>query len=228
MYKLIKSKNIVNCNSVIGINIDVPHFCPHCSTAIDPIVLDSQFLSIPHKRLVVFVFCMCTKCKKAFISEYSEDPIDRKKYNKIATYPTSTLKPTHSKEISELSPRFVQIYNEAFLAEQSNLHEICGMGYRKAVEFLVKDFATKTHPDKEDNIKHSSLSQCINNYIDSQRIKDLALATVWIGNDETHYYRKHEDYSLESMKAFLAAMITFIDSELQAIKASELIQSHNG
>lgn len=44
-------------------------------------------------------------------------------------------------EIQEISPSFVKIYNQALAAEELNLSEIAGMGYRKSLEFLIKDFA---------------------------------------------------------------------------------------
>lgn len=74
------------------------------------------------------------------------------------------------------------------------------MGYRKSLEFLIKDYAIAFHPDKETDIVKSQLSPCINEYIDNKRIKSLATASAWIGNDETHYTRKHEDYNVEHLK----------------------------
>ena len=106
---------------------------------------------------------------------------------------------------------FVQIYSEAHTAEESNLKEIRGMGYRKALEFLIKDYAIKLHPDDEETIKSTPLAKCIDSYIDNSRIKSLAKASAWLGNDETHYVRKHDDYDLESLKAFLKAAESFID-----------------
>lgn len=35
-------------------------------------------------------------------------------------------------EVEKLSPSFVQIYNEAYSAEQMKLSQITGVGYRKA------------------------------------------------------------------------------------------------
>lgn len=46
-------------------------------------------------------------------------------------------------------------------------------GYRKAFEFLVKDYSVSEIPDNESEIKSMSLSQCIKKYIDDVRIKTL-------------------------------------------------------
>ena len=54
------------------------------------------------------------------------------------------------------------------------------------------------------------LSNCIKTYIDSQYIKTLAEKAAWIGNDETHYVRKHDDRNVGDLKKFIAAAIHFI------------------
>ena len=42
--------------------------------------------------------------------------------------------------IQEISFDYCSIYNEAHKAEQQGYLQVCGPGYRKALEFLVKDF----------------------------------------------------------------------------------------
>ena len=110
-------------------------------------------------------------------------------------------------------------------AENMGLSEICGLGYRKALEFLIKDYGILFHPDDEEKIKNMALSPCINTYIDNPRIKTLATASAWIGNDETHYVRKHEDYNLEHLKIFISATVSFINSELSYLKAEQLLNT---
>ena len=39
-------------------------------------------------------------------------------------------------------------------------------------------------------------------------------ALIKIGNDETHYVKKHEDLDVATMKVFINAMVHFIDSDL--------------
>lgn len=91
-----------------------------------------------------------------------------------------------------------------------NLDQIAGIGYRKSLEFLAKDFAIKYNPDDEDKIKNMPLSNCIKTYIDDPRIKNLAEKSIWLGNDETHYVRKHEDRDISDMKQFIDALVYFI------------------
>lgn len=127
--------------------------------------------------------------------------------------------------IEILSPSFVKIYKEAEIAEKQSLFEICGIGYRKALEFLVKDYALKMNPENRETIMSIQLSNCIETFITNEQIKTLAKASAWIGNDETHYSRKHEDYNVSHLKAFISAMVTYITAELTVVDALNLISS---
>ena len=142
-----------------------------------------------------------------------------------AVYPHPDIEKGFSEDIAKLSPNFIKIYHQAEKAENMGLSEICGLGYRKALEFLIKDYGILFHPDDEEKIKNMALSPCINTYIDNPRIKTLATASAWIGNDETHYVRKHEDYNLEHLKIFISATVSFINSELSYLKAEQLLNT---
>lgn len=43
-------------------------------------------------------------------------------------------------------------------AEQYKLLEICGVGYRKAIDFLIKDYSIANHPLEIEKIKKEMLS----------------------------------------------------------------------
>ena len=101
------------------------------------------------------------------------------------------------------------------------------MGYRKALEFLIKDYAIYRYPDKEDEIKPKLLGQVINDYIDSSRLKALSKASIWIGNDETHYIRKFEDKDISDLKRFITSMVSFITYELTSDTAEEMVNSQD-
>lgn len=212
-------------------NLDIPVLCPHCGIAIDPTELSCEYIGIDDRKEIsrIFLHLLCNHCLRAFNAEYScsyrKGDTNQLKTFRTGIFPELHTKVEHTEEIKELSPMFVQIYSEAHTAEESNLKEICGMGYRKALEFLIKDYAIKLNPDDEETIKTTPLAKCIENYIDNSRIKSLSKASAWLGNDETHYVRKHEDYDLGSLKAFLKAAESFIDSEMQAIKANELLEN---
>ena len=101
------------------------------------------------------------------------------------------------------------------------------MGYRKALEVLVKDYSIHLNQSDKDKILKLPLSQCINEYIDDDDLKNIATATAWLGNDETHYMRKFEEVGLKELKSFLESMISFIEFKCRAQNAKSIIDNKN-
>lgn len=195
------------------LKIDTVATCPMCKTSIKPIQLHSVF-RIKGSTIYVENFHFCPSCNHSFISRY-EGSVDNigtpiSSLSLKSCEPKQFTKQTFDQNLNELSPQFVKIYNQALAAEVSDLDEIAGLGYRKALEFLVKDFAIHEHSDSEEKIKSMPLSACIKEYIDAPNIKTLATRSAWIGNDEAHYIRKQEDRDVTDMKSFIQATIYFI------------------
>lgn len=115
--------------------------------------------------------------------------------------------------INELSPIFVKIYNQALEAEAMNLDEVAGVAFRKAFEFLIKDYCISKHKDKENEIKVKFLGKCIKDYISDARIMQCSEKATWLGNDETHYVRKWENKDINDLKTLIHLTINWIVNE---------------
>ena len=116
-------------------------------------------------------------------------------------------------QVAKISPRFVAIANQANAAEVHSLDDVAGMAYRKALEFLIKDYCIKCHPDKASEIRKALLMQCIKAYV-SDGLKKCAIRATWLGNDETHYDRIWTDHDIEDLKRLLKLTQNWIDNEL--------------
>ena len=90
----------------------------------------------------------------------------------------------------------------------------------------IKDLSIMLQPNNKDNIVKAPLSRCINDYIDNNRIKKLAVASAWLGNDETHYERKFKDYNIDNLVEFINAIVSFIDSDISAVNAERMIEGN--
>lgn len=143
----------------------------------------------------------------------------------VNSYPKVPELHQFDENIKKLSSNFCEIFNQAYVAEQMNLNEIAGIGYRKALEFLIKDYCIDKNKEQEEKIKKEPLSQVITNYILSDKIKNLAKASIWIGNDETHYVRKYEDKDIKDLKRFISATVAYITYELIADSAQEFVNN---
>mgnify|MGYP000858501655 CR=1 FL=1 len=60
---------------------------------------------------------------------------------------------------------------------------------------------------------------------EDEKIKNLATASTWIGNDETHYIRKHVDKDIQDMKQFIHALLYFIEYQLTVEEATTFTTS---
>ncbi len=207
MKKTFKIKNTVNPYSV-EVRIEFDDICPMCHShlSLDPIY-GIVHASREYDELLS-LFCRCSNCGELYINRYT-DPCGNA--IKISSEPKRFVKKIFEEGLISLSPEFDEIYNQARAAESSGLHQIAGIGYRKAIEFLIKDYAIFKHPNKSEDIKNMLLSNCINTYIDDEKIRSLAIKTVWIGNDETHYVRKHNDRDINDLKKFIDAVVYFIN-----------------
>lgn len=189
--------------------------CPLCHFSLRPEIKSGFYIrSKGGLHYTAYLICFCTKCRDLFMIKYagsctpnSSSPILKE------LIPVTPRTEPFSAGISNLSPTFVNTYNQAQFAESQGLTEICGMGYRRALEFLVKDYLIHLAPDQAETIKAQPLGASIKQ-INNDHIKVLAERSTWIGNDETHYVRKHEDFDYTDMKRFITAMVRYIDSEL--------------
>lgn len=194
----------------------LPDTCPICSVAISP-----EFILVYEKdRWYSHLLCGCPRneCGSLFFAEYYKN-VSESVY--IRSFPSSKNTKEFPEEIAELSPNFVDIYNQAYLAEQEKLDLICGVGYRKSLEYLIKDFVLSLYPEKESKIKALLLQQCIQQFISEPTIKQMAERAAWLGNDETHYVRKWEDKDLNDLKNLIDLTAHFISMSIKASKYME-------
>ena len=115
--------------------------------------------------------------------------------------------------ITKISPKFNKIYNQAYHAEQENLDEICGLGYRKSFEFLIKDYVIKGKSKEEiKSIRDMPIMSCIRNYVTDDRVKALAERVLWLGNDHAHYLVKWKNKTTEDLKALIDLSVDWIEA----------------
>lgn len=184
--------------------------CPFCDVVnrpelllIAPINSNSEFNRLNH----AVYRCANEKCQRVFIVEYEGHQIGFGKfeYEFAKIFPKHNSKDLNDDVLYAISPIFIQIYNQAKQAEDMGLEQICGMGYRKALEFLIKDFVifNNTDADTIEKVKKQNISRCIDDYIDNAKIKAISKKAVWLGNDETHYVRKWLDRDIVDLKKLI-------------------------
>ena len=196
-----------------------PESCPICRMGISPI--HTQCGHVEDLRLQVVYRCPRSRCASLFIARYKVNWETGCQLQE--SVPLQPIQPKQKAIIREISPSFEKIYGRAVVAETTKLDEIAGVGFRRSLEFLIKDYllATMADPPVHDQIKKQALANCINNYVKNDNIKEISKRAVWLGNDETHYVRKWEDKDITDLKNLIAMTVSWIELEQLTLKIKE-------
>lgn len=187
----------------------LPDTCPHCQKGIDPLF---KYGYVYNNSPQIAFQCPITTCKKLFISYFRHNSSSGYFYF-TTSIPSPTSEVIFSDEIENISPNFSIIYNQSQNSENQGFDQISGMGFRKALEFLIKDYAKANNPEQEESIKKLYLKTVIETYIANDNIKTSAKLASWLGNDETHYVRRWEDMDIENLKDLINMTVLWIDLE---------------
>lgn len=201
------------------VEVDEPDECPLCKHSLKPSILYKNLFYVSSEEYYFYAVYLCTRCSNIFICKFSNPTrISGKssgyfyKFSKLDNIaPSLVEKKEFPACINSLSPNFVEIYNQSLSAEHYNLDEIAGIGYRKSLEFLIKDFLI-FHENKDENkVKSTALGSCINTMIDNPQLKIVASRATWLGNDQTHYEQKYTDKDIDDLKRLIKLSVNWIE-----------------
>lgn len=210
--------------------INIPSTCPHCGRTVAPQHVGQSSSSenstiVDQGRFSVIFRCAYEDCQKYFVIEYINERYEFA--TTINYFYRPKIKVNLPENIEKISPDFVKIYTQSAIAEKELLDQIAGVGYRKAAEFLIKDYAISKNPSDEGKIKAIMLGQVIATYLnDFPKIQALAKSVAWIGNDETHYVRRHDGKDIEDLKKFVLSAAQFIAADYDADEALSFTSSN--
>ena len=207
----IGTQNYITGNTSYSIDKH-PNECPYCHKIIAPRYYTGTY-NDTNKILELIYYCTNDNCQRLFLAFYKKEFVNDLvlKYTgiifghaKVEAFPDV---------INNISPQFIKIYNEALFAEQHNLNEICGAGYRKSLEFLIKDYLISKDSLRAEEIKKKFLGNCIKDDVNNSNIKTVAARATWLGNDATHYIRVWEDKDLSNLKDLIRLTVNWIVDE---------------
>ncbi|MXO77847.1 DUF4145 domain-containing protein [Paenibacillus sp. OT2-17] len=199
---------------------EIPDECPVCHYSVSPIILAVYEMDrsyVTHYR----IFCSCPRneCLESYIVSFIEESgymgnVPDVSFTGFA--PFTPQDEDFTDAVKSISTNFVRIYNQAKYAEDKNLDEICGLGYRKAFEFLIKDFLVHKYPDDTEEIKNNvKLKSLLDKYVEDSNVKFLAERTAWLGNDHAHYTKKWINKDVSDLKRLIKTSLYWISSEIE-------------
>lgn len=225
-------------NLVIGntqySGIKEPNVCPHC-----------HFTNTPHQKFqsktrdtdntdcnLQIWQCSNQDCLKLFAVVFKVEngtAVIDKTLNgspKGPIWPDAILDLKDGKTIGsdgEEQTKFIKTYLQSLEAEKRGLNEIAGMGYRKSIEYLVKDWAIYKAPNDKGKILKLWLGQTISEYFEGD-LKDILERATWLGNDQSHYNKLFEEYDISELKELIGLIMVELDREKKKKHYIETIQ----
>lgn len=207
---------------LIDIEVEEVGVCPCCGIATSPTCLEGfavLHVDLPH-TIYAYLALYCPSCKSIYSARYISNR-GVSSFQLDSVFPKVAKEVTFSDNINKLSPEFVSLYNQSIVAESNDETKgLAGLGYRKSLEFLIKDYLINVKRQDRDTIVKMELGNCVNKL--GKDLQNIAKASVWIGNDEVHYFRKNPEYDVEDLKAFIECLIHFIEIDFSIEKAKKL------
>lgn len=217
-------------NTTESIWIDTVKKCPVCHTAHSGTNLNAFLISkelsidplFPKKHTLLYVIYLCEACEGIFLSLYAREESSRtSEFLLIDSVPKITQAKEFDSRIQNVSPRFIKIYSQAQKAEEEKLDEIAGMGYRKALECLIKDYLIQiVHKDPE-TVINTFLGKCITDMVDNPYVKKVAEKCAWVGNDFSHYLNERDE-GLQTLKDLIDATVYWVCMECVTLEAEAI------
>jgi hypothetical protein len=211
---------------------DFPDECPFCHQKIHPSYLVGFMLYDSVNRFDAIFQCPDLTCEE-FIQVMYIDVKYNEKLDKpsgkpyVLSYMSGGIfePEKFDRQIRKISPKFIKIYNQALEADAGGLKEISGLGFRKALEFLLKDYTTLIHPQDKEKISKMPISQVINIYVKEEDIKQIAHRAIWLGNDWAHYTKAFENNTVEDLRKLIKLTTSWIEFKHNTEKyKSEIIK----
>lgn len=205
--------------------------CPSCGCKINPDIIN-PVLIFKSDSTSLSVQYFCTNCNSSFIAEFDaeKDP-SKSQSSSLQYFRTKKLNFVAPKRIEriifdplieQLSPNFVEIYNQAMAAESYDLNQMSGIGLRKALEFLIKDFLIAEIPVEKEIIEGMPLGKCIQDKIDNPQLQIASQRATWLGNDQTHYVQKYEDKDIDDLKRLIRLSVHWVSLILETKEAETI------
>lgn len=195
---------------------EIPNDCPYCHKKINPEPLigfenrtadnfDKKYIN----EFIIAFKCTNANCFRTIITAYKRLATGKSLFKGCLNgYPESNI----PEEVQKISPKFQSIYIQSRKAEDLGLNEIDGNGYRKAIEFLARDYAIYRNPEKKEPIAKAALANVIDQYYDDD-VKELFHRGTWLGSDHVHYKQYYNDYNLNDLKGIIEIIMAEIVRE---------------
>lgn len=186
--------------------------CPHCGVSTDSGYYTKQLIPLGGNQGDFWTLAQkCTNCNLLFIAMYHRKDGNNTFLGSFPQYKETEL----PDDIQNCSPRFCDLYYQAQSCRRSGSLDLAAMGYRSALECLIKDFAINELHENTDTVSKKTLADSIITYLDGEELIASADVVRILGNDYTHFQRKFPEYDIELLEDYLNIFIDQIQIKLK-------------
>lgn len=205
---------------MLSASVDEPDICPHCLSHINPKLIattgkiePSNEVHLAPKCVDVIFRCNNRACLRTFICRY-KDITPQQNLVFLAMIPSPAAKVEIPPEVLRVSTEFESIYRQGLEAESHGLQHAAGGALRKALEFLIKEYcmSLQTENAVKTKIETMYLKNVIEEYVQDPNIKQAALLSTWLGNDQMHFKAFYVDKDLQVFKKLLTMTMHWISN----------------
>lgn len=194
----------------------ITDLCPNCGVSNNPNTKLEGYFNRSDSAIILFSH-FCTSCQKYHWSLQEIYPDIKHEPNFLFIYPSAKLTPLDSKLVN-LSSRFERMYHSAERSENVGDFDLAGMGYRAALEILIKDYAVKFTDESKDKIAGYTLNDAIAHFYKNDQTAQVSADVVRIyGNDYAHWDQPEQfnsEETLNQLKSYLQIFISWINYRL--------------
>lgn len=200
---------------------DSYRMCPFC-TKLSIQTVEYLVVSLEDSISILFTCGLCNRCNFGIFKtvsseiEHTEFSIDHiHNIEQINSFPFSTCPLEDLNNLSFDLNEFQSIWTQSKNAKEIGLDEIAGMGFRKALDCLVRAYACSKNPDSISKINdpRQNLGSVIGTHILNEDIKTLAKASSYLGNDHAHIFKKFPENDVDDLANLIESLLGLIISE---------------
>ena len=198
-------------DSVYAFPFKTPQICPICGMSQGGIYKEGQFYNAIGMAYWFATF-ECTECHKIYGLVFNVY-----KTGKRAEFKTfhPTVEPTYTDDVlGGCSPRFVKMYRQALMSEYHGHYDVAAIGYRAALEILIKDYAVNELSATLDEVQKLNLAKAIKKYLGSDEASAADVVRL-LGNDYAHYLQGYPDIEFSVLKEYMDIFISQIRVKLR-------------
>jgi len=177
--------------------------CPHCGILMDAVPVKFSRLPYERDKEAVTVAFQCVDCENIFLTIYTTD---RGRARFAGIVPVCKDDKLHD-GLVKISPDFARIHRQSYRAEMRGDSWLAIIGYRTAMEILIKDYAIKVDGAAPEEIKKLSLYSAIGRYMKDELFISADVVRL-VGNSNVHFNNELADISFDEFKYYYSIFLT--------------------